>query len=107
MKTGLPPATKEQKERFRLLKEEIGCIACWLDTGRYNPANVHHLLDTGTRRGHSFTIPLCEGEFTNHHTGNTLSIHRTKKEFAKTYGTDDELLEMTNIILDKINERMV
>lgn len=106
MKTGLPNATKEQKKRFRLLKEEVGCICCRLDTGEYNPANVHHLLDTGTRRGHDFTIPLCEGEHINHHTGNELSYHRTKRKFRETYGSDDWLLEVTNTILEKLSERM-
>ena len=102
MKTALPNATVEQKERFRIIKEELGCIACWLDTGYYNPCNVHHLLDTGSRRGHDFTIGLCEFEepgAPNHHVGNDMSIHRTKREFTKKYGTDDELLDLTNALI--------
>jgi hypothetical protein len=98
MKTALPAATKAQKRRWRIIKEELGCIACWIEHNKYVPACIHHLLDTGSRRGHDFTIGLCE-QGADHHQGND-GIHRAKKAFRLKYGSDDELLDLTNTLVE-------
>ena len=100
--------TKSQRERFRLF-QHIGCVACRKE-GRWNFADVHHLLSGNKRRGHDATIPLCPW----HHRGEpavyvpvremeTLagpSLARTSRKFRERYGTDDDLLSYTNKLLE-------
>ena len=97
MKSSLPNPTKAESRRMEIIKSEIGCIACWIDVNMYCPPAIHHLLDTGRRRGHRYTIGLCEGAI-DHHQGNN-GIHRAKRSFREKYGTDDELLRMTNDLI--------
>ncbi len=66
------------------------------------PADAHHLLSGGRRRGHDKTVALCKW----HHTGEDIqgigkdTLYRilgpsyalNKREFEDTFGTDDELL---------------
>jgi len=98
MKSGLPQATDTQKRRFRIIKEEIGCIVC-LNFGQFAPAHAHHLIDpkTGNRISHDATIPLCDP----HHVGTDLSTHKHKKKFATLFGTDEALLAVTNQLVDE------
>jgi len=62
-----------------------------MKTGLFAFANAHHLLSGGKRISHAHTIPLCD----LHHTG-VEGIHTRKKWFREQFGTDDELLEITN-----------
>ena len=103
MKSSLKPATKAEKRRFEIIKIEIGCIACRVLFGYYRPANAHHLLSGGRRRGHSETIPLCF----DHHVGNKLSTHKTKRLFIETVGEDDELLEETNRLVAEFESNVI
>ena len=91
MKTALKPVTKDQARRMQIIAMEIGCAACWVDTGLYVEPEIHHLLDTGRRRGHEYTIGLCHP----HHQGKD-GIHRAKRAFRTRYGSDGELLQATN-----------
>ena len=102
MKTALPAVTKAQSERMGLIVREIGCIACFLDTDTYHEGVIHHLLDTGRRISHDHTICLCEG-LIDHHQGND-GIHRAKRKFRGKYGTDDELLALTNWLVKTVRE---
>ena len=92
-------ATKSEKERMAAISR-TPCIVCLIHFFVESPAEVHHLMDTGRRRGHKFTIPLCvphhrEGLNTLH----TVSVHPYKKEFNNRYGSDDFLLDETNKII--------
>lgn len=107
MKSKARAANKAEKERMSRLKE-MPCVCCrrtnsWAHWG--TTSEVHHLLSGNKRRGHLFTIPLCP----YHHRGEVGVLGRaflekilgpslalSSKRFHATFGTDDELLELTN-----------
>lgn len=72
-------------------------------------AEYHHCLSGNKRRGHRFGYALCVG----HHRGvfeipytqwkqqYGPSLARESKLFHELYGTDDELIEMQDVIVDK------
>jgi hypothetical protein len=91
----------------------IGCVACRKD-GRFNFNTQTHHLNLGGRAGqkrigHDATIPLCAW----HHTGLPPngkdskwatqfmgpSLAKSSKAFRERYGTDEELLSLTNDLL--------
>lgn len=89
-------ATKAEKDRMAAISR-MPCIVCLLYFYAESPANVHHMMDTGRRRGHKFTIPLCHP----HHQGGdnnavVVSIHPHRAEFLRRYGSEDFLLQETN-----------
>ena len=105
--------TKAERKRMSLIVE-IGCIACIMDgkdKAKCGPPTVHHLLDGGVRRGHSFTI--CLGAW--HHQGYPRpllsrrqatelwgpSLAEGSKPFHAKYGTDSELLEYQNHLISE------
>ena len=51
-------ATVEER-RWMSAIVRVGCIACHVSGHRGVPAEVHHMLSGGRRRGHLFTLPLC------------------------------------------------
>jgi hypothetical protein len=87
-------------DRFRF----VGCVACRKEGFPNFHYEVHHLNVGGKagqkRRGHDFTIPLCEW----HHRGigpcdediYGPSLAKQSKAFRARYGTDDDLLAYTN-----------
>ena len=101
MKSKTP--TKAESRWMLTIKQEIGCIACRIDKRGYVPADAHHILSGGKRRGHEFTIPLCLW----HHRGQGIfsprimeqgfgpSLAHNSKAFHLRYGSDDELLALT------------
>lgn len=107
---GAKRATKAERERMARIKA-FDCVACTI-TRVFRTATgveVHHLLSGNKRRGHLFTIPLCPW----HHRGDAggwgvkwmeanmgPSLARTSRKFRAVYGTDDELLERTNKLLE-------
>jgi hypothetical protein len=109
------PATKAEKVRFARIVE-LGCVACRAQTPDDKKLiwcgipEVHHLLDGGIRRGHSYTI--CLGTF--HHRGLAKpevvsvremtewfgpSLYHDARGFHARFGTDDELLDYQNLLL--------
>ena len=102
-------ATKAQQLRFTDL-QIVGCIACRIeglaDDNRPEPADIHHITMGGRRLGHDYTIPLCPW----HHRGVNVSplptstvemmrgpsLARSKRAFVARYGTEMQLLRMTN-----------
>jgi hypothetical protein len=102
-------------KRYQALRA-IGCIACRQESpsiGTLLPAEVHHLVDKGYRKhsgGNQATIPLCHW----HHRGEPIIDHSVtwmrsmfgpsmrleSREFAKTYGTQRELLARVNAMLE-------
>lgn len=96
------------EKRYAALRE-LGCIACWDTVRRHIVPEVHHLVDKGYRRhsgGNQATIPLCAW----HHRGEPEmdvsmgymramrgpSMLHEAKEFARTYGSQRELLARVN-----------
>ena len=90
---------KKDKERFDKLKQ-IGCIAC-IKFGKVTEAIIHHIRKhTGLslRPPHTETIPLCP----EHHNMGNESVHLNKKAFVRIFGTEQELLELTNQKLEQL-----
>lgn len=111
--TGKP--TKAEATRMAALKD-MQCVACrqrgWVNY--FQLREIHHLLSGNKRRGHLFTIPLCAW----HHRGIVFtgpfaatkadmvrvlgpSLAYGSKPFHAEFGTDDELLALTDSILEK------
>jgi hypothetical protein len=98
------PTVEEQKRMDKL--SEMGCIVCRLSFGAFMPNEIQHLTSGGRRKGHMFTIPLCEW----HHRGVTKngltpeymtsiygpSFANSRKDFEKTFGSEEYLLAETN-----------
>jgi hypothetical protein len=85
-------------DNFRL----IGCVACWMLGHPETPYDVHHQLDGGKRMGHFSTVPLCPA----HHRGvdfspalHLASIARGQRTFREIFGSDGELLALTDRLL--------
>ena len=106
--TGKP--TKAEAARFAKLKA-LGCVACRLE--RIPPdtmePQIHHFLSGNKRIGHMATVPLCYW----HHNGLPYdgvptawflanvgpSFHKHTRQFRAKYGSDAELLAMTDELI--------
>lgn len=100
MKSSLPRMTKSQRRRTQVVTEIIGCIACYIDSGIFGtPADGHHQPNpkTGYRDSHDHLIPLCPEK---HHKYGPVSVHQGKREFHRRYGSDTQLLAMTNALYE-------
>ena len=80
---------------------DMPCIVCrQLGLGD-TPAEPHHILENGRRKGHQFTLPLC---FPHHRSGlrtaEVVSRHPHKAEFERRYGTEATLLDIVNRQID-------
>lgn len=84
-------------EREHLAKvAALGCIICRM------PAEIHHLrkgMGIGQRNSHFNVIPLCP----NHHRtgGHGVAIHAGQKTWEANFGTESDLLIITNITINK------
>ena len=74
----------------------MGCICCELIGYPESPAEIHHPragAGMGRKSSNFDAIPLCSA----HHRGTSglsiPSIHASKNDFIKAFGTEDELLE--------------
>lgn len=94
--------------------KQIGCVACWLGgywakAARFQ-TEIHHLLSGGRRRGHQYTIALCVW---HHRSDPDYGMTKTQmaakygpslaggsKPFHETFGSDAEMLEAQNAMLD-------
>ena len=111
MKTALPAPTIVEQRRFYRF-QDVGCVACLqLNPPRQSVPEVHHLLSGGRRRGHRYSIPLCPW----HHRGvaEQTAIARLQlgpsmadgpENFRAHFGSDNDLLEMTDAIVAKFDE---
>jgi hypothetical protein len=88
----------------------VGCIVTRLKFERWEPYDVHHLLSGNRRRGHLFTIPLSPfyhrgivpagyANYENAAAALGPSFAKEPRAFRYTFGTDDELLEATNLAI--------
>lgn len=110
MKTSTGKPTKAQQARFDALRE-IGCICCWNFAGVRVEPEIHHLTAGFKRLGHDFTIPLSP----YHHRG-VIPLNATKeqmlerfgpslalnkREFVRVFGTERQLLETVNAMIER------
>lgn len=107
MKTSTGKPTKAQQARFKALRE-IGCICCWNYLGRYVVPEIHHIVKGMKRLGHDYTLPLCPA----HHRGVIEagchdvygpSLAHGKRTFEAVFGTEAQLLETVNAMLERRN----
>lgn len=92
--------TKAEKE-YHDAVASLGCIACLIDGNSNTLVSIHH-CDGRTKPGaHRKVLALCAG----HHqdgTGNDksmIAIHPYKRRFEQRYGTQEELMALTNELL--------
>ena len=89
---------KATKARFDAIAR-MGCIVCRA-AGQITPASIHHLTgikyrSMGKKASDEHVIPLCY----YHHQGK-LGIHRLgMRVFEAMFGTQEELLRLTNELL--------
>lgn len=81
---------------------QLGCIVCQVEGHGFSPAEPHHLLSGGRRRGHLFTIPLCPP---HHRFGMNdkmaTSRDQSRRRFEKRYGTEESLLAKSRSLVKK------
>ena len=100
------PPTKDELRRYHAL-QELGCIACRINGVSHGAIpEIHHLVEGNKRLGNDYTIPLCAW----HHRGEAASqweklkgpsLARSKREFIAEYGTERELLDAVNKIIER------
>jgi len=91
-----------KKERFSKLAIG-GCVVCKVFYAEFSNASIHHLTGLGFRcmgkkADWENTIALCP----NHHQYGTKehpAIHSHPKEFYERFGTQGDLLKLTNDLL--------
>lgn len=106
------PPTVADLERFAKLRT-LGCVVSHIYFNRWEPAEIHHLVEGRKRLGHQFTIPLSpwfhrgippQMDMRPSQATKELgpSIAHGKKPFARKFGTERELLERTNKLIEGI-----
>ncbi len=95
--------TKADKERGVKLRD-LGCIVCINEHGVHTPPAIHH-LDGKTKEGcHQLTIPLCPRHHQikdNNKPPRWFAFHGQLLEFSAHYGTEYELLEKVNGLINE------
>lgn len=109
MQHSTKPPTKAQQKRFERI-QSIGCVACVIDGIYQNPPEIHHLVSGKKRLGHDYTVGLCcfhhravvpypyTYEQVREASGPSYAME--PEAFKKQYGTQEELLEFQNALLD-------
>lgn len=92
IKHGKVPPTAEESAWMAWVAD-FGCVVCWREHNVKTPCAVHHIVEGGRRKGHMFTLGLCDaGHHQNTPTPEKISRHPNKKRFEAAYGTEYELL---------------
>lgn len=85
--------TKKEKAWMDAITQ-LGCIVCVITGKGETPAEPHHMLSGGRRKGHLYTIPLCP---THHRSGRNddevVSRDQNQRRFEAEYGTEADLLK--------------
>jgi hypothetical protein len=106
-----PRANMDDIERFASLYA-LGCVVSRIiDVGRWEPAEIHHLVEGRKRLGHQFTIPLSpwfhrgvpssfdvRPSQATKALGPSLAIN--KRAFVERFGRERQLLELTNELIE-------
>lgn len=97
-------------ERFAKLKA-LGCVVSRVYLNRWEPAEIHHLVEGRKRLGHQFTIPLSpwfhrgvppQMDMRPSEATEVLgpSLAMSKRDFVAKFGTERELWEQTNKLIE-------
>ena len=103
---GITP-NKANKRRFEIIRE-IGCIICKMELGVFSPCTWHHIDGQKNQEKHKLTIGLCE----KHHDADQkypksqdyVSRHPNKRVFERRYGSEQELLEYQNRLIEEYEQ---
>lgn len=90
--------TKEEKAHMNRVAA-LGCIVCWTLWDIYSPCEIHH-IDGKTKPGaHLNVLGLCP---CHHRLPGKGYVSRAdgKKPFEAAYGTEQELKEITAVMLE-------
>ena len=95
--------TVADKDRGRKLRA-LGCIVCLNEHECYTEPAIHH-IDGKTKEGcHQLTLPLCPKHHQykdNEKPQRWVSLHGDGRyNFENTYGTQQELLEQVNGLIN-------
>ncbi len=94
-------APTAEESRWMAAIADLGCCVCMKFHQVHTPAAVHHIVEGSRRLGHFYTIPLCDpGHHQNSNLVEKISRHPYKARFEKKYGTEYELLEYVQDLLD-------
>lgn len=93
---------KKAEAEFQRRVRELGCIACYVDMHIFSNAEIHHMLSGGRRMGEMFVLGLCPP----HHRGGRddnecVSRDHNQRRFEAKYGTEAELLRLTNELVGR------
>jgi len=91
--------TKAEKEHMSRVVGMGCCVCVNLQLGE-TPAEIHHIGNgtMGKRASNYEVIPLCHA---HHRTGGYgIAVHAGRKSFEANFGTEQELLEQTNMWLN-------
>jgi len=96
---GRSPTTNESKHMDNV--SQLGCIVCRNKGLGIVPAEIHHTQGKTKLESHFKVLPLCY----EHHRGGRdqepISRHPWKRRFEKEYGTEKELLELVEELLNE------
>lgn len=91
--------TKAEREHMSRVAS-MGCIVCSNMGFPCSPAEVHHINNgtMGKRASNYEVIPLCPP---HHRTGGYgVAVHAGRKAWEQNFGTERDLLELVNSLLD-------
>lgn len=92
---------KADKDRLSKIAS-MPCIVCQNEGLGETPSEIHHIVEGKKRLGHDKTIGLC---FHHHRSGVDCELytsrHPYKSRWESRYGTEYELLDQVNAILDQ------
>lgn len=92
--------SKSERLYWERLVSVVGCVACRIDLNIVNThCSIHH-IDGRTKPGaHMNVLPLCGP---HHQTGGEgVAIHPFKRQWEARYGTQAELKEKCDEILEQ------
>lgn len=99
-------------ERFAKLYA-LGCVVSKIYFNRWEPAEIHHLVEGRKRLGHQFTIPLSPwfhrgipplADMRPSEAVEALgpSLALSKRDFVNRFASERELLEETNKLIEQV-----
>jgi Recombination enhancement, RecA-dependent nuclease len=103
MRHSTKPITRMELEYMAQVRA-LPCVCC-MKALISRQSILHHILWAGKRMGHRFVLPLCwahhTGEFEpGQHYGANYSVHHHHRKFVETFGTEKELWEGVQSVLD-------